>query len=116
MVNLFGLRSTNPKALYDHPNPVGPENDMHVRMHANLANLIVCAWGNHEQPEGLTTLERIDRAIQEEFGEGGRTKDAILLAAGALVEIAKTLQWVRDEMTRDREKWAKEAEEEEAGS
>ena len=62
VVNLFGLRSTDPKALYDHPDPVGPENDMHLRMHANLANLIVCAWGNHggRRAATITQLLRDD--------------------------------------------------------
>ena len=69
-----------------------------------------------------TTLEHLEGAIQEEFGEGGREKDAILLAAGALVEIAKTLQWFRDEMGRDRkqrdqeEKEWRDKESEEAGA
>jgi len=43
--NLFALRSTNPKALYSHPNP-------EVTNDAWLAGIekdcnIVCAWGNH---------------------------------------------------------------------
>lgn len=45
--NLFALRSTDPKALYDHPDPVGPRNDEHLRAIAKDAELIVCAWGAH---------------------------------------------------------------------
>lgn len=47
VVNLFGLRTTKPEHLLDHPDPVGPENAEVIR--AWLADyrirLVVCAWG-----------------------------------------------------------------------
>lgn len=45
--NIFALRSTDPKALYRHDDPVGPENDEHLLRIASRAARIVCGWGTH---------------------------------------------------------------------
>src|SRR5258708_29057565 len=45
MVNLFGLVSTNRKALKHHPDPVGPDTDSHIRRIATLIPTIFVAWG-----------------------------------------------------------------------
>ncbi|HEX3778607.1 MAG TPA: DUF1643 domain-containing protein [Pseudonocardiaceae bacterium] len=44
--NLYALRATDPAALWNHPDPVGPDNDLHLRRSAE-SPLTVCAWGNH---------------------------------------------------------------------
>lgn len=44
-VNAYGLRSTDPRALRSHPDPVGPENDDHLNRVAEDVRLIVLAWG-----------------------------------------------------------------------
>lgn len=45
--NLFALRSTDPHELYRAPDPIGPDNDDHLRAMAGGVSLIVAAWGNH---------------------------------------------------------------------
>lgn len=47
MVNLFALRSTNPKALFSASDPIGPENDQWLERVIASSDLIVAAWGNN---------------------------------------------------------------------
>ena len=46
VVNLFALRSTDPKNLYQSNDPVGPDNDGYIQR-ACAAELVICAWGAH---------------------------------------------------------------------
>lgn len=56
VVNLFALRSTDPKQLLAHPDPIGPENDRHFReqwdQHAKIG-FVILAWGAHAAVEKL---------------------------------------------------------------
>lgn len=49
VVNLFGLRATNPLDLRRSTDPIGPENDaiLTERVKAWKPNQIICAWGAH---------------------------------------------------------------------
>lgn len=45
--NIFALRSTDPKALYGHADPVGPENNRTLLLLAAQADHLVACWGAH---------------------------------------------------------------------
>ena len=47
VVNLFALMSTDPKALLEADDPVGPDNDAAIRAALESADTVVLAWGNH---------------------------------------------------------------------
>jgi hypothetical protein len=59
VVNLFALRATDPRELRGHPDPVGEDNDWHIRERCAPAALIVAAWGAHGSLRGR------DRAVTE---------------------------------------------------
>lgn len=47
VVNIFALRSTDPGALREHDDPVGPGNDRAIRTAARRADRVVVGWGAH---------------------------------------------------------------------
>ena len=57
MLNLFGWRATDPRALLKAVDPVGEENDTHLLTYCLDADLILAAWG-----VGGGLLDR-DRAV-----------------------------------------------------
>ena len=46
MTNLFAWRETNATALFLQPDPIGPENDVHLMECAAQAGCIIAAWGS----------------------------------------------------------------------
>jgi hypothetical protein len=50
--NIFALRSTDPKELYKEEDPIGTENDQHIRIAAKECDKIIVAWGNHGNYKG----------------------------------------------------------------
>lgn len=64
VVNLFALRSPDPRAIQQAADPVGPENDATIRAAVADAAEILAGWGNH----GL---------------RGGRAASVLPLLAGA---------------------------------
>lgn len=47
MLNIFALRSTDPKYLKVHPNPLGECNDLVIDLALWHSKLNVAAWGHH---------------------------------------------------------------------
>jgi hypothetical protein len=53
VVNLYAYRSTDPDALLQTQDPVGPDNDAEIEHACALADRIVCAWGSHPSTQLL---------------------------------------------------------------
>lgn len=47
MLNIFAYRSTDPRALRQVKDPVGPLNDTSLLVLSQSAALVIAAWGNH---------------------------------------------------------------------
>jgi hypothetical protein len=47
MVNLFALRATQPRALFEASDPIGSDNESWLDRAVDTAELTVAAWGNH---------------------------------------------------------------------
>jgi hypothetical protein len=60
--NLFALRSTDPRQLYDHPEPVGPDNDASLHEIVSNAERTIAAWGTHGtlHGRGYEVTEQLD--------------------------------------------------------
>jgi len=52
VVNLFGLRATEPKELKRADDPVGERNDYYIRAAIEAASMVICAWGVHVGSSG----------------------------------------------------------------
>jgi hypothetical protein len=50
VVNLYGFRATDPKALRGVEDPIGPANDEHILAASDAAHLVVVAWGADAGP------------------------------------------------------------------
>lgn len=47
VTNIFALRSTDPRLLYEFNDPVGSDNDFYIETACKSSDLIVCGWGKH---------------------------------------------------------------------
>lgn len=74
VVNLYALRTPDPRALRAHPDPVGPENDAHLAHAAAAGGDIVCAWGNHADPARADAVLALFAATGARVHHLGTTK------------------------------------------
>lgn len=59
VVNLYALRATDPKELWQHHDPVGPDNDAELAKIAENHSLIVLAWGANANTDRTGVVLRI---------------------------------------------------------
>jgi len=58
VVNLFAFRSPYPAALREAADPAGPGNDAVILEIADLADMVLCAWGAHGRLNGRAEAVR----------------------------------------------------------
>lgn len=75
VVNLYALRSKDPRALWGHADPVGPENDRWIEQVVRDAGTVVCAWGTNVQPWRVRRVVEILRGTGASLLCLGTTKD-----------------------------------------
>lgn len=45
VLNLYAIRSTDPRGIWSAADPIGPDNDHHLRVQGAIAELVVASWG-----------------------------------------------------------------------
>ena len=88
--NLFALRSRDPNGLLGSHDPVGPENDAHLKQLAAECTVVVAAWGNSGDKARLSHLFQQRQTFMNELLRGrmqclgtnkdGTPKHPVLLA------------------------------------
>ena len=73
--NLYALRSTDPDALWEHDDPVGPENDAWLQRLTMAASEVVCAWGGDAKPDRVRAVFDMLTAAGVRMRCLGTTKD-----------------------------------------
>lgn len=76
VVNLYGLRSTDPRALNVHPDPVGPDNDAVIGrvLSGDGIARVVAAWGAHGRADRVATVRALAAGAGVSLACLGRTK------------------------------------------
>lgn len=64
VINLFAYRSTDPKALFSAPDPIGERNDDIIEAAMGRCDLAICAWGAHPMAEERGTY--VYRMLREQ--------------------------------------------------
>jgi hypothetical protein len=76
VTNLFALRSTDPDALRNHPDPIGPDNDRYILEYAKKASVVICAWGAHGSLGGRSS------AVRRMLADAGITPMCLAMTKG----------------------------------
>lgn len=76
MLNIFAVRTPDPKVMKIAGDPVGPENDAHLIDACQDAKLVVAAWGTHGAFRNRDLLvKNLFRAADIQLHCFGRTKE-----------------------------------------
>ncbi|MEV5915772.1 DUF1643 domain-containing protein [Streptomyces chartreusis] len=93
VVNLFAVRSTDPRVLRHHEDPVGPLNDAFIRQATDRATTVVAAWGaagveHNGRGARVAEVLRARRVALQCLGttSTGQPRHPLYLPAGAALE------------------------------
>lgn len=73
VTNLYALRSTDPTLLWEHEDPVGPDNDDVIRQALQCYPIIVCAWGNMAKFDRVKEFVAITKEANRQLWSLGTT-------------------------------------------
>jgi len=73
MLNIFAFRSTDPVAMKQAADPVGPLNDHYIDQESRQASVVIAAWGHHGKFRGRD--QEVMKLIQQDVWCFGTTKD-----------------------------------------
>jgi hypothetical protein len=67
VVNLYGMRSTDPDELLAHNDPHGADNYWHIvnEINRHRGGLIICAWGSHKSVRASNIASEVFRIIKD---------------------------------------------------
>ena len=77
VANLYALRATDPKLLWEHPDPVGPDNDMYLELLAHEYEDVIFAWGNNVEAGRVAAVDAIFRGRGRKIWCLGTTKSGM---------------------------------------
>jgi len=81
VLNLYALRSTDPKGLWKHGDPVGPDNDEHLRTMIEKGDTVIAAWGAHAKPERVAEVVKLLPKMQcLGYTKGRQPRHPLMLA------------------------------------
>lgn len=90
VVNLYALRATNPRELWQAADPVGPSNDAAIAscalVAAHFGHPIVAAWGAHARPDrvaAVLALPGMERLHSLGVTKAGQPRHPLYLPAAA---------------------------------
>lgn len=92
VVNLFGLRATDPAELARAVDPVGPRNDLTIETAIGRCDLAICAWGAHpmalQRANSVRALLRSRRPAVFCLGKtkSGAPKHPLYIKSGTALE------------------------------
>jgi hypothetical protein len=85
VVNLFAYRATNPDELKKCEDPIGPDNDIHIRRAATQTDKIIIAWGTmgvlYDRNRSVMKILCSFRTYCLDISNGGHPKHPLYIAA-----------------------------------
>ncbi|MBU2113675.1 MAG: DUF1643 domain-containing protein [Gammaproteobacteria bacterium] len=73
VVNLYAFRATNPKALSFAADPIGPDNDTHIKALCAHRD-VICSWGANAGIDRVSAVVQLLKSVNSSMYHLGLTK------------------------------------------